>query len=63
MSSIEELYRQKGEIITQIELAQSRLNVINQAIAEVLNKRPQGNGAMEEAPVPELREPPQLTGQ
>jgi hypothetical protein len=33
-----DLYRQKGELITQLELLQARLNQVNQAIAEQLNK-------------------------
>ena len=33
---LQELYKQKGEIITNIELFQSRLQIVNQEIAKEL---------------------------
>jgi prefoldin subunit 5 len=38
MNDLNDLYRQKGELITQLELLQARLNQVNQAIAEEMNK-------------------------
>ncbi len=36
MTNLNELYRQKGELITTIEIAQSRLQLVNKDIAEQL---------------------------
>lgn len=36
--TIEELYKQKGELITAIEVSQARLKSVNERIVELLNK-------------------------
>jgi hypothetical protein len=36
--SLEELYKAKGELITQIEIAQAKLQQINQEIIALINK-------------------------
>lgn len=37
--SIDDLYRRKGEAVTQIEIWQAKLQTINQKIIEQLNRR------------------------
>lgn len=37
--TIEELYRQKGECVTQLEIIQSKLQIINQQIQGYLNQQ------------------------
>ena len=37
--TIEELYRQKGEIVTQLEICQGRLQIINQQLQQILNQQ------------------------
>ena len=34
------LFSQKGELVTQIEIAQSKLNLINQRLSVILNSNP-----------------------
>ena len=34
---IQNLFTQKGELVTQIEIAQSKLNMINQRLSVILN--------------------------
>ena len=38
--TVEELYRQKGEIVTQLEIAQGRLQIINQQLQQFFNQQP-----------------------
>ena len=40
MNELSDLYRQKGELITQLELIQAKLGQVNQAIARALNNPP-----------------------
>lgn len=40
--TLNEIYRQKGEILTQMEILQSRLQMVNQQIQAYLNQ-PQPN--------------------
>jgi hypothetical protein len=35
---LEQLYRQKGELVTQLEIAQAKLQQVNQQIVEIINK-------------------------
>lgn len=35
--TIDELYRRKGEIVTQLELAQGQLQLINQQLQQILS--------------------------
>lgn len=34
---IQSLFSQKGELVTQIEIAQSKLNMVNQRLSGILN--------------------------
>lgn len=36
--TIEEVYRQKGEIVTQMEILQARLQMVNQQLQSFLNQ-------------------------
>lgn len=36
--NLDDLYRQKGELVTQLEVAQGRLQIINQQIQAVFNQ-------------------------
>ena len=38
--TVEELYRQKGELVTQLEICQARLQMINQQLQGYLNQQP-----------------------
>ena len=38
--TIEELYRQKGEIVTQLEICQSKLQMINGQLQQIFNQQP-----------------------
>lgn len=38
--TIEELFRQKGELVTQLEIAQSKLQMINAQIQQIFNQQP-----------------------
>lgn len=35
---LDDLYKQKGQLLTEIELAQSRLRLVNEEIAKELNR-------------------------
>ena len=39
--TIEELFRQKGELVTQIEIAQNRLNQVNLQLSQLINQQTQ----------------------
>ena len=34
---IQNLFSQKGELVTQIEIAQAKLNMVNQRLSQILN--------------------------
>ena len=38
--TLDELYRRKGEIVTQLEILQGQLQQLNQQISNVLNSQP-----------------------
>ena len=35
--NLDELYKQKGELVTQIEIAQAKLQAVNQNIVKIIN--------------------------
>lgn len=37
--TVEELYRQKGELVTQLEIVQQRLQIINQQLNQVFSQQ------------------------
>ena len=37
---LQDLFRQKGELVTQLEVAQGKLQGINQRIAQILSQPP-----------------------
>lgn len=45
MNDLTELYRQKGELTTRIEIAQAKLRAVNESIVNFINSQ---NGKKEE---------------
>ena len=39
--TLDELFRQKGELVTQLEIGQNKMQVINQQIQQILASQPQ----------------------
>ena len=39
--TMEDLYRQKGEVVTQLEIAQAKLQMINSQIQQIFNAQQQ----------------------
>ena len=39
MITFDELYRQKGEVMTQLEICQAKIQMINQQLQQLLNQQ------------------------